>query len=308
MDLLKRFQQEAQARTYRRLDQSYKVNIYIGYNESGQMSLVIAEQGKIVPVKSTKEIQVLLSPRNDGKAALSFNLLNMASKQIFLELCRDLIQACETAGPMKAIPAAIERWKLWLSMFSKKSNRLLEVNAMKGLIGELSLLSDFFIPKYGETAAVHSWMGPILGHKDFEVEDTWYEVKSCSENALKIEISSLLQLDADAPGHLVVSRLEKTNKAYDGAVCLNSAVEETEALLSDPEVLELFRFKLRNSGYQYDPEYENYYFRRAGRSFYRVDDHFPALRRSIVEPVICEAKYSILLLGLEKFKEGQDDC
>ena len=71
---------------------------------------------------------------------------------------------------------------------------------------------------------MESWMGPLLGHKDFEIDDTWYEVKSVNENAIQVTISSLEQLESDVNGYLVVVRLEDTSSVSGCSINLNEVV------------------------------------------------------------------------------------
>ncbi len=308
MDLLSKFKKGEAGKTYQRLDSQYRVNIYLGYSEAGHMSLVITEPGRLEKVKSTREIQVVMGKRKDGNMALSFNLLNSQSQPIFLLLCDDLIAECGRAGHAGAISAALGRWKHWVDMFSKRPSQLMDAQSIKGLLGELIFLRDLFIPKYGESKAVISWMGPMAGHKDFEIEDTWYEIKSVSESAARVEISSLSQLDSCEPGHLGIVRLEKTNASVDGAINLNKMVQDLENSLTQTDIRELFRFKIRNAGYGPDPEYDKECYRYVGRNMYKVTDGFPMLRRSEIDPAISDARYSILLYGLERFMEDEDDC
>ena len=86
-------------------------------------------------------------------------------------------------------------------------------------------------------------MGPLLGHKDFELSDTWFEVKTVNEAAIQVVISSIEQLEAEKDGHLVIIRLEDTNPLANGAVSLNRLVLEIMEIINDPETLEKFRIK-----------------------------------------------------------------
>ena len=61
MQLVEKFQKGAATRTYQRIDMEYRVNVFIGYNPDGQMSMVITENGKNEKVKSTKFIDVNLN-------------------------------------------------------------------------------------------------------------------------------------------------------------------------------------------------------------------------------------------------------
>ena len=107
MELLKKFEKGALSHTYQRIDSDYKVDIFLGYNDEGQMSMVITENGRETPVKSSKFISVQLKRREDGKLALSFDLLDNTYKSMFLIFCKDIIITCEKAGSEMAIPNGI---------------------------------------------------------------------------------------------------------------------------------------------------------------------------------------------------------
>lgn len=303
MNIVEKFDRGITNHTYQRIDSEYKVNIFLGYNDDGQMSMVITEAGKAVPVKSSKFINVTIKKREDGKLALSFDLIDGAYKSLFLIFCKDIIVTCEKAGTSMAISSAIVRWKYWKEMFGKRKATVLDKLAVKGLIGELLELKDHFIADYGQDKAISSWMGPLLGHKDFEIEDTWYEVKAVNENAVQVAISSLEQLDANVDGHLVIVRLEDTSTVNSLAINLNSIVLEITNLIEDPDTMALFRIRLDNMGYVWDEEYNNYNFLYKGTERYSVTEKFPCLRRRDVDGAIGNVKYTILLNAISSFKE-----
>lgn len=303
MNIQEKFEKGATSRTYTRVDSEYKVNIFLGYNEDGQMSMVITEPGKERLVKSSKLIDVSLKPREDGKMALSFYLLDGTYKSMFLIFCKDMINVCELAGSSMAISNALMRWKYWKEMFGKKKENILDKMEIKGLIGELYELKNHFMKDWDETTAIASWMGPLLGHKDFEIDDTWYEIKSISENAIKVKISSLEQLDSEIDGHLVIVRLEDTSPVTNNSINLNGMVAKVAEEINDPTNLDLFMTRLDNMGYSYDEEYENYCFMYKGTESYSVKEEFPRLTRSEVNNSIGNASYTILLNGVRDYRE-----
>lgn len=303
MDIIKKFELGAERHTYQRIDSDYKVNIFLGYNDFGQMSMVITEPGKETLVKSSKLIDVKLKRREDGKMALSFELLDGTYKSMFLIFCKDMISICELAGSNMAISNALTRWKYWKEMFGKKKQHILDKQEIKGLIGELLELRDHIWKSWGETKAIASWMGPLQGHKDFEIDNTWYEVKSVNENAIQVTISSLEQLDSDIDGNLVIVRLEDTSTTNTNSINLNSIVSSIDNDIQDPDNRELFWNRLDNMGYAYDEEYNNFCFLFKGIQYYTVTDSFPKLIRSKINPSIGNASYTILLNGILQFKK-----
>lgn len=303
MDLLKKFEKGIETHTYQRIDSEYKVNIFLGYNDDGKMSMILTEDGREERVKSSKLIDVQMKRREDRKLALSFDLLDQAYAPMFTVFCKDMIVVCEKAGKDLAISSAIIRWKYWKELFSKKHSQLLDKQEIKGLMGELYELQMRMIPEYGYQKAIKSWMGPLLGHKDFEINDTWFEVKTINDGASQLVVSSLEQLESEEDGHLIVVRADETSENNSKALNLNKLVLRIIDLIEDPDVLEEFRIKLDNIGYTAEPEYESYNFIVKGVDVYTVNKMFPRLRRKDMNNAIGNAKYTILIAGIADFKE-----
>ena len=303
MELSKKFEKGIEDHTYQRIDPDYKVNIFLGYNDDGQMSMILTENGKEERVQSSKLIDVHLKRREDRKLALSFDLIDLAYAPMFTIFCKDMIVVCERAGKDMAISSALVRWKYWKEMFGKKKSQLLDKQEIKGLLGELYVFKHRMIPAYGCKDAVKSWMGPLAGHKDFEIRRTWYEIKTINDGAVQIIVSSLEQLESEIDGHLILVRVDETSESNDKAVNLNKLVLQITDMIEDPEVLEEFRTKLDNVGYTVDEEYDRSNYIVKGSDMYLVNDDFPRLRRSEMNNAIGNVKYTILLAGITAFKE-----
>lgn len=303
MDLRAKFEKGKENRTFQRIDSTYSANIFVGYDDDGRMALVIAENSTFKQIQSSKLIEVKLKKRDDGRLALSFCLLDTSYESLFLIFCRDIIAVCEKAGNDLAISSAMIRWKYWKEMFGKKKQTTLNKQEVKGLIGELLILKEYFFTKWGEEKAIRSWMGPLLGHKDFEIDNTWFEIKSVNENAIQVRISSLEQLESEEKGHLVVMRLEETSTVVNNSININELVTDIISLIADVENLNIFQTKLDNIGYVYDEEYDSWNFLYKSRQSYYVDESFPRIRRKNIEGSIGNVEYTILLDGIRNYKE-----
>lgn len=303
MDINKKFEKGKTNYTYQRIDSDYKVNIFLGYNDDGNMSMIITEKGKMEKVKSSKLIDVHLKKRNDDKLALSFDLMDLAYTPMFSVFCKDMILVCEHAGKEQAIARALVRWKYWKEMFGKRSSQLLEKQLIKGLMGELLVLKEYLIPKYGCEEAVKCWRGPLLGHKDFEIERTWYEVKTINDNATQVVVSSIEQLESETDGHLAIVRLNETSENNEMSLNVNSLVLQVMEKLQEPESLDEFMTKVESIGFSFESEYDNFNYNFVGLEMYTVNDRFPRLRRNEVHRAIGNAKYSIIIAGIAEFKE-----
>ena len=294
--------------TYRRIDESYKVNVFLGYNDEGNMSLVITENTTPKPFKSSRLINVALKKRVDGKYALSFDLLDEKYQSMFLVFCDDIIRSCESVGKSKAINNALLRWQYWKDLFGKNNLTLLDKNTIKGLIGELIELRDHLLLIHPEEKAITGWTGPLLTHKDFEINDTWYEIKTVSSSSNQITVSSLEQLESDRLGHLVIVRLDDTNSSNDEAITLNSTVLSIFNKLESSVAMDLFVSRLATIGYHYADAYDEIVFEYKGTDRYAVTDGFPRLLRSDLPVAVLEAKYSLSINELDDYRECDDDC
>lgn len=303
MDLSEKFESGRASHSYQRIGPDYKVNIYVGANDEGKMSMVIAENGRAEKVKSSRLIDVNLARREDQKLSLSFDLLDDTYAPMFMIFCEDMIVVCESSGKNMAISSALMRWKYWKEMFGRKRSELLEKQEIKGLIGELFVLRYRMAPEYGITEAVKSWMGPLLGHKDFEINDTWYEVKTIASGSASFTVNSLEQLESDVCGHLLTVVADDASETSGKAVNLNQMVRSVADLIKDPETMNEFLDKIDQAGYLPNTEYDSINFSILGLESYLVDDSFPRLRRSEVNQAIGNAKYTILLAGIARSKE-----
>lgn len=303
MEISKKFEKGIETHTYQRIDPDYKVNIFLGYNDDGKMSMILTENGKEERVISSKLIEVHLNRREDHKLALSFDLLDLAYAPLFKVFCKDMIVVCERAGKDMAISTALVRWKYWKELFGKKRSQLLDKQEIKGLIGELYFLKNRLIPEFGYKNAVKSWMGPLQGHKDFEINRTWFEVKTINDGAAHITVHSLEQLESEIDGHLIVVRADETSENNEKAMNLNTMVLQVLDRIEDPEILEEFRIKLDHVGYSADREYDKFNYIVKGSEMYAVNNTFPRLRRSEINHAIGNVNYTLLIAGIEKFRE-----
>lgn len=304
MKLKDKFEIGKEKHTYQRIDSEYMSDVYLGYNQENNMTMVIVEVGKPAKVKSSNIIEVRFGERQDKKIALSFTLLDQSYESMFLLFCEDIIKICERTDSSWRLSNVVHRWKYWREMFGKKTRTILSKEEIKGLIGEIYVLKTFFFRKFGIEDTVSSWMGPVAGHKDFEISNTWYEIKTIDEGASKVTISSIEQLDSLEIGYLVIVRVEDTSSTSDIAINLNSIVEDVRLQIKDIDVLNEFDTKLSEVGYTYSDEYKDYNFLMKGYDLYTVDENFPRLKREDISEVIENAKYSLVLYGIREFKEG----
>lgn len=301
-----KFEDGKENRTYKRIDENHNLDIFIGYNNNNKPTMILIEHGDIYNVESSQCIEVNLHKRVDGKITISFSLLDKSMYQLFLRLCNDIIESSRSIDSNRSIKFVINRWNSWRRMFKKPMQGLLSELEVKGLLGELIFLKEYMIPKYGEKKAIESWMGPIKAHKDFEIDETWYEVKSITSGALTVKISSVEQLDSRYEGKLILVVLDKSTTSIEHYISINKYVDELEGQIKDFDLRLQLRYKLNEIGYYSDCIYDNYIYRHLKTKIYLVDEDFPKINKNNLSEGIVKVSYDIALSFIEKYSIGEE--
>lgn len=304
MTLAERFENEKINRTYRRVDEIHNLDWYIGYNEEDKKSLVLIVNGEFKKYESTKFILVKLEKRVDEKMYLSFNLIDDKYKEIFFKFCEDIIETTRNIdNKCDVLDFILMRWNMWRFAF-KNNNKSLTENEIKGLIGEILFLKNVMIPQFGIERSINSWQGPLNYHKDYEINDKWYEIKTISDNSLIVKITSVQQLDnnEDKKGELVVITLSNTNKEIDNYITISNVIASVDKEIDNMDLKRIFWGKLNNFGYVYEEEYENYIYKLEKICRYDVlNECFPRITSANLKKGIVNVSYEISINELENF-------
>lgn len=240
---------------------------------------------------------------SDGSGIqVTVQLLNMDMQDLFTVLCNNLAELIEDLPTgMNLFDAVIIRVQRWQRLLEGGRPNTLTDSERRGLVGELFLLEQVFIPQY-TSAVIPSWLGPTGNPQDFVFDSGRVECKSYLEYPFtEVKISSLDQLDDSySPLTLALNHLVETDGNGTG-VTLNELVSRVERLLlTEPERME-FNGRLLSAGYEYNDAYESFRYVRQLTKYYKVSDDFPRLNQLNVNPHITKVTYSIPLIGLDKY-------
>lgn len=285
----------------RRVDPEHPLDLFIGYDEEGQMQLILITDCLPELPRSSQQVVVRGNQRSDGMYAICFSLLNIALKETFISLCWDIITCTyEVESEKQGVSRAIQRFATWQILLAEESELKMSDSLVKGLLGELAVLYCKCLPKYGASHALTGWVGPLRADRDFEYEDSWLEVKAVSLSKESIDISSFDQLDIDRRGYLIICRIEKTSDADPQKATLNMIINKIkEAIINDQQALSTLLVRLRLSGYRSDDERtdEPYIIHRF--ESYIVDNEFPRIRRSELNAAILGGEYSLSIAAIQ---------
>lgn len=291
--------------SFKRVSPTHPLDLYLGFNEIGKKTLALITENVDMIFQSTKLIEVKIATRQDGKKAVRFSLLDDTETDIFYKFCEDIIESTKNANQLDSLKIINVRWNRWLNMFKNPRSLIMGEKEIRGLIGELVFLRDYLFKKYTIEKSIESWMGPESSHKDVEIDDTWYEIKTCYQSSKSVTISSVEQLDANSTGHLCIVELENSNRYVTGNLSLNKLIEQINDMILDTELQNIFLKKVSNVGYSYFEEYDNYIYFCKSIKKYLVNDEFPRLRKQDLPKEIATASYELLIPNLKEFLEEE---
>jgi len=297
---IRRLLENQDSESYSRYDSEHPFDVFLGIDQAGRKSLALVMNARRERITSTKTIDAQFYKRDDGKLMLSFALQDDQLKDIFYKFCEDIIECTRLNRLEDGFAPAVERWETWIKFFAKTSLPLSEGEIL-GLIGEIYFLKNVMIEKYGQDVALDSYIGTDRAHKDFEVQDTWYEVKSIHNGVRTVKISSIEQLDSNQPGKLEIITFDQSTPTYEGNVTLNNLISDFRGALDRKWQLK-FDEKMRRAGYLEDERYDEYNYLFVRVDEYGVADDFPKLTKDQLPNGITKASYEIDLSAIQRFK------
>jgi len=276
------------------------LNLYLGKDDENNYAFEF--RGKYTPVKIvSSEVISVYQGKSGDVYVLRFSLENKELLEYFCTFCQDLLESTdELQSDETAYKTLCSRYFAWKKMFKPHAGKLSDAEIM-GLMGELLFLKEQMIPQWGNTKAIESWMGPEKTHKDFSIDDVWYEIKAVSSGKDSVHISSLEQLDGGGEGYLAVYCLEKMSPSFSG-IKLNSLVTSILNKLGNSMLRESFLSKLSLYDFDFSPEYDNFVYSMVGFSMYVVNESFPRLCRKDIPVSISKVQYDLKLSEIDEFK------
>ena len=303
-NVLKHFESLTSPNTFSRVDSMHPLDIFLGLDSYGKYTLLLLCGEKYNSVSSTELISSYVMQRKDDKWAFSLSLNDSYYKDIFCDICSDLITTTEKITDKdRGNRFFLNRYDEWIKLLKRRSGGILSESEIKGLIGELVFMRDYLVKNYGIDVAINSWIGPEHADQDFVCPDVWYEVKSTVSGTDFVSISSVEQLDTINDGELIVVYLDKTSKSDSHKITLNDLVIEIKSLITSESSKEKLENILLSQGYFYRQEYDEHCFKLTSIDGYHVRNDFPCFRRASIPKGITRVKYDLLLDNIQRFKE-----
>jgi hypothetical protein len=295
----------------RRVDAGSRWDFFWARSMDRRYLLVLEHAPESTPqtrLPKLKGIDVAVSDYEKSRKILIFKLQDDGLKDIFLELCRDIIRAAAAAESEKdAVARALARTWRWHHLLRGGSDGRLNGEEQKGLVGEILVLQELLLPALEPLDALNAWRGPLDAPKDFEIGRYCIEAKARRSAALPcVNISSIAQLDTSGIEglYLFVVDLDLAPARTAGSRTVTEyAAELRDALVArDGAVGEHLDMLLNAGGFRWSDDYSDFSWVEGQRRIYRVGDGFPRLCPANVPSGIIEAKYAVGLPDCEPFQ------
>lgn len=296
------FAEFTQPNFFSRADNEHRLDFHIGLDDQGRKCIEFRSR-TFTPRKVTGTNVIEVGQfRNSSYYSIRFSLLDDEMEDLFYKFCEDLVEETRVADDKKTgYESVVDRYYKWKKMFVSAGAAFLSEPQIMGLIGEILFLRGSLADRIGLSAALKSWSGQELTHKDFSYNDTWAESKAISRSSMSVKISSLEQLDSDNDGELAVHTLEKMSENYDG-ITLNKLIFDTRAMFSSTNEKDDFMAKVSLQGYEYHIYYDSFVYEMVSFHRYAVRDGFPRLTRRNVDMAISKAVYTLSLPEIAAFE------
>ena len=284
------------------VDHTHPLKMYLNVNEKNNKELLVPVSNPVSSFHPTKAFGV----KNYKYGSSYLFAIELKSEKLtkeFVCLCFDLIESSRNKSiAFEARETFFETFKKWYSLWTALRGNILSIQEIRGLMGELKYILDEIVSGVSETRLIDAWTTHKDASRDFMFDNTWVEVKTIKTSSDYVTISSLEQLNHDSEGRLVVYRLDQVDSETDDTYTLNKIVEKLKGKLSIQAETDLC-MKLLIKGYTYDDAYNAFIFRFTKKDLYRVNDTFPRIRRDSVPSAVSAARYDLLLLQIEEWRE-----
>lgn len=239
---------------------------------------------------------------------ITLRLLDEQQRDLFHRLCRDIVGVTEKAETESAAVAAfLGRTERWRRLLARGHDDRLSQEKQKGLLAELTVLSEHLFPAIGVSASVRAWSGPTGSPKDFEIEAVCVEAKARRGAAAPhVVISSEYQLDSDGITALFLYVLDVAVGLDDGIP--GTTITEAVAAVSrqvegaDFETRALFEERLTATGFDPDHDYSDMRWKPGDERLFEVAPDFPRIVPSMFPEGASRVRYRIGLPACERFR------
>ena len=294
----------------RRVDESNPWGFFWARAMDGKCLLVLqhgVESSPAMKLPTLKGVELAIIDGDDKNSRmLAFRLLDSRQRDIFHQLCIDILSAGAVAQTeSEAIEFAVARTWRWHHLLRGGSGERLSEDEQKGLIGELIVLERQLLPNLSPSDSIAAWHGPLGAPKDFEVGRIGIEAKARRGAATPyVLITSEHQLDSQGC-YMLFLHVVDLSPAPEGeaqAFTVSEAARRVRDRISlDNATEDKYDALLAAAGFRWEDDYSDFKWLEGPSRIYEVTDDFPRVTATQIATGVSNVRYSISLVECAPF-------
>ncbi|MEV0269778.1 PD-(D/E)XK motif protein [Hamadaea sp. NPDC050747] len=258
----------------------------------------------------TRGLHLQFAPAQPGTRELQVTLTENVRCEVFNPLVTDMAETAQSAPTAaEALETALERFNQWRNLLQTLAVSGLDVQARRGLFGELYILRKLLQAGVAQQEALNAWTGPNGTSQDFQFPRLAVEVKTgTAVQPQSLVIANERQLDDTGVRHLVLSHLSLDERRGGTGQSLRSLVDELRSLLHS-SARPMLDNQLARVGYlaEHVDLYEEPRYTVRALRLWHVSGDFPRITEHELRPGVGECRYSISTAGLEPYSLSEHD-
>lgn len=292
------WQHVREANSFRRVSETHPLDLYVGLSAHLERTLLLRLDREPATPSPLRRLKVSKQPVDHGRWSLTVSVVSQADNPIFNALCADLVEFTRQADSTEpADELVLKRLSRWKTLLQGQGGPLSD-KELRGLCAELLVLQEILIPRLGPSA-VTAWSGPLGAPQDFDLGDSFWEVKATHSASASVTINSLEQLASPERLLLVCVRLDQ---GRDSGLTLPALVARIREVLEPHAVYaEVFETRLAALGYESLERYETVRFHYNGMTWFEVREGFPRIKPDMVPSGVTEVSYKISLGAIQEY-------
>ncbi|MDX2111036.1 MAG: PD-(D/E)XK motif protein [Verrucomicrobiota bacterium] len=294
----------------RRVDENNPWGFFWARAMDAKCLLVLQHGAEASPTRklpSLKGVEVAVAD-GDGqhRRVLVFRLLDSRQKDIFQQLCLDIVAAGAAArSELEAVELAVARTWRWHHLLRGGAGGRLSEEEQKGLIGELLVLERHLLSRLSPVDSLAAWRGPLGAPKDFEVGRTGIEAKARRGAATPhVLITSEHQLDGTGCDLLFLHVMDLSHASEGAAEAFtvsDAARRVLVKMMQDNAAIDSYEALLAAAGFRWEDDYSDFKWIEGPSRIYGVTDGFPRVTVREIATGVSNVRYSLSLVECERF-------